>query len=81
MTKKPSASKARKGDPVPPAASAEEVLGDLVDSDFDVAITDEGAVTIRARCPEESDGGCADRMRFLVEALGDDFLPPPELLR
>jgi hypothetical protein len=68
----------RMGDPVVNVQSDDDVLGDLIDSDFAIAITDEGSVTVRARCPEGADAGCAERMRFIVEALGD---VPPELPR
>ncbi len=91
MTKKPLGRKDRNGDPVPTpseratsgsTAASDDVLGDLIDSDFDVAVTDDGSVRIHARCPEGSDAAaCAERTRFLVEALGADFVPPPELAR
>jgi len=83
MTKKPIGSKDRRGDPVPtPTPPNDDVLGDLIDSDFDVAVTDDGSVRIHARCAEGSDAAaCAERTRFLVEALGADFVPPPELSR
>lgn len=80
MTKKP-AGKDRKGDPVL-APVNDDVLGDLIDSDFDIQVEDDGNVRIHARCNDGDDAAaCAERMRFLVEALGADFIPPPELPR
>ena len=84
-TKKPGA-KDRKGKPVLTPAREElrddDVLGDLVHSDFDVFVEDDGQVKVHARCQEGEDPAiAAERVRFLVEALGADFLPPPELPR
>ncbi len=61
---------------------SDEVLGDLVDSDFDITVEDDGTVQLHARCqPGDDEEACAERMRFLVEALGADFVPPPDFPR
>lgn len=65
------------------APSSDEVLGDLVDSSsFEVEVGADGNVRVHARCqPEDDPKACAEKVRFLVEALGAEMVAPPDLLR
>ncbi len=82
MAKKPDPERKPREEPnAPPALSSDEVLGDMIDSGFDVEVDDDGQIKIHAKCgPGDDPAECAERVRFLVEALGTD-LPPPDLMR
>ncbi|MBI3725926.1 hypothetical protein HY251_18510 [bacterium] len=61
---------------------SEEVLGDIVDSGFEVEVQEDGNVRVHARCaPEDDPAACAEKVRFLVEALGAELVAPPDLPR
>jgi hypothetical protein len=84
MSKKTSSAFKRKAplSPPPPPPSGDDVLGDLIDSDFDVVVQPDGRVNVHAKCKEGDDpSAAAERVRFLVEALGAEMVPPPELPR
>lgn len=60
----------------------DDVLGDLIDSDFDVRVGEDGTVRVHSRCGDSDDPQVsAEKARFLIEALGADFFPVPDLPR
>jgi hypothetical protein len=66
----------------PPELTESDVLGDMIDSSFDIEVEDDGNVRLHARCGKGDDpAACARKVRFLVEALGAEMVAPPELPR
>jgi hypothetical protein len=63
----------------PETASHETVLGELLDAGFEIEIADDGKVRLHAKClPADNPQVCADKLRFLVDALGVEVVPPPD---
>lgn len=83
MARRPNGTMDRHGALMPTLVPGDDdLLGDLTDSDLDIRVEDDGRVQIRAKCNADDDAAaCAERMRFLVEALGADFVSPPDLPR
>jgi hypothetical protein len=76
----------KKSDPKRKTAKADvadaDVIGDLVDSSFDIEVEEGGTVRLHARCsPGDDPAACAEKVRFLVEALGAEMVAPPDLPR
>ena len=68
--------------PSPSGQADSDVLGDMIDSSFDIEVEDDGNVRVHARCgPGDDAAACARKVRFLVEALGAEMVAPPELPR
>jgi hypothetical protein len=65
-----------------PTLRDDDVLGDLIDSDFDVRVDKDGKVRVHSRCGDGNDPQVSsEKARFLIEALGADFFPVPDLPR